>query len=152
MVEELADKIEDSVGDVYANIFPEDETFKFVHLEKGQFRSSISGEPITHPSGSQKVAISIGIMLSIGETFGLPILLDEAFDRVDVKRLRFFTEFITRVAGSPHVPQISLAGFTTYNIEKNPEVLSFVRKWRVYQVKRTSSKEKTIETFAGFQD
>ena len=152
IIEELADKIQANVDDVYDKIFPEDATFSFEHLEKGQFLSSINGEPITHPSGSQKVAISMGIMLSLGETFGLPILLDEAFDRVDVNRLRFFTEYITGVAASPNTPQICLAGFTTYNIEKNPDVLNFVGKWRVYQVKRTGAMEKTIELFTGFQD
>ena len=152
IIEELADKIQANVDDVYDKIFPEDATFSFEHLEKGQFLSSINGEPITHPSGSQKVAISMGIMLSLGETFGLPILLDEAFDRVDVNRLRFFTEYITGVAASPNTPQICLAGFTTYNIEKNPDVLNFVSKWRVYQVKRTGAMEKTIELFTGFQD
>jgi hypothetical protein len=152
IIEELADKIQANVDDVYDKIFPEDTAFSFEHLEKGQFLSSINGEPITHPSGSQKVAISMGIMLSLGETFGLPILLDEAFDRVDVNRLRFFTEYITGVAASPNTPQICLAGFTTYNIEKNPDVLNFVGKWRVYQVKRTGAMEKTIELFTGFQD
>jgi hypothetical protein len=152
IIEELADKIQANVDDVYDKIFPEDATFSFEHLEKGQFLSSINGEPITHPSGSQKVAISMGIMLSLGETFGLPILLDEAFDRVDVNRLRFFTEYITGVAASPNTPQICLAGFTTYNIEKNSDVLNFVSKWRVYQVKRTGAMEKTIELFTGFQD
>jgi hypothetical protein len=152
IIEELADKIKANVDDVYAEIFPEDETFSFDHLEKGQFLSSIRGEPITHPSGSQRVAISMGIMLSLGETFGLPILLDEAFDRVDVNRLRFFTEYITGIAGSANTPQICLAGFTTYNIEKNPDVVNFVSRWKVYQVKRTSTTEKTIELFKGFQD
>jgi len=150
IVEELADKIQAIVGDVYGKIFPEDETFSFEHLEKGRFLSSINGEPITHPSGSQRVAISIGIMLSLGETFGLPILLDEAFDRVDVNRLRFLTEYITGIACSLNMPQICLAGFTTFNIEKNPDVLNFVSKWQVYQVKRTSAMEKTIELFTGF--
>ena len=152
IIEELADKIEANVDDVYDKIFPEDETFSFEHLEKGQFLSSIKGEPITHPSGSQRVAISMGIMLSLGETFGLPILLDEAFDRVDVNRLRFFAEYITGIAGSANTPQICLAGFTTYNIEKNPDVVNFVNSWKVYQVKRTSTTEKTIELFKGFQD
>jgi hypothetical protein len=152
VIEELADKIEVNVGDVYEKIFPEDKTFSFEHLGKGQFLSSISKEPITHPSGSQRVAISLGIMLSLGETFGMPILLDEAFDRVDANRLRFLAEYITGIAGSSNTPQICLAGFTTYNIEKNAEVLAFVKRWKAYQVKRTSLTEKAIELFKGFQD
>lgn len=145
IVEELADKIEVNVKDVYNKIFPEDESFTFEHLEEGQFLSAIDNEPITHPSGSQKVAITMAIMLSLGETFGLPILLDEAFDRIDVNRLRFFSEYITGIAGSLQTPQICLAGFTTFNIEKNPEVLHFVNGWKIYLVKRTKVSEKNIE-------
>jgi len=145
IVEELADKIEANVKDVYNKIFPEDESFSFEHLEEGQFLSTINNEPITHPSGSQKVAISMGIMLSLGETFGLPILLDEAFDRIDVNRLRFFSEYITGIAGSPQTPQICLAGFTTFNIEKNPEVLHFANSWKIYLVKRAKVLEKNIQ-------
>jgi tetratricopeptide (TPR) repeat protein len=145
IVEELADRIELNVRDVYSKIFPEDESFSFKHLEEGQFLSAINNAPITHPSGSQRVAISTAIMLSLGETFGLPILLDEAFDRIDVNRLRFFSEFITGIAESSQTPQICLAGFTTFNIEKNPDVLHFVKNWRVYLVKRTKALEKNIE-------
>jgi DNA repair exonuclease SbcCD ATPase subunit len=150
IIEELAEKIEVNVKDVYSKIFPEDETFSFDHLEKGQFLSTIKNEPITHPSGSQRVAISIGIMLSLGETFGLPILLDEAFDRIDVNRLRFFTEYITGISTSYNVPQMCLAGFTTFNIEKNPEVLHFVNNWKIYCVKKKGVLEKTIELLKEF--
>jgi gas vesicle protein len=145
IVEELADRIEVNVKDVCEKIFPEDESFSFKHLKEGQFLSTINNEPITHPSGSQKVAISMGIMLSLGETFGLPILLDEAFDRIDVNRLRFFSEYITGIAGSPQTPQICLAGFTTFNIEKNPEVLHFANSWKIYLVKRAKVLEKNIQ-------
>lgn len=145
IVEELADKIEVNVKDVYNKIFPEDVSFSFEHLEEGQFLSTINNEPITHPSGSQKVAISMAIMLSLGETFGLPILLDEAFDPIDVNRLRFFSEYITGIAESPQTPQICLAGFTTFNIEKNPEVLHFANSWKIYLVKRAKVLEKNIQ-------
>jgi len=146
IIEDLADKIEVNVKDVYSKLFPEDESFRFEHIKEGQFLSTINGEPITHPSGSQKVAISIGIMLSLSETFGLPMLLDEAFDRIDVNRLRFFTEYITGIAKSPQAPQICLAGFTTFNIEKNPEVLKFANTWKIYLVKRAKVLEKNIQS------
>jgi hypothetical protein len=81
----------------------------------------------------------------VGETFGLPILLDEAFDRIDVNRLRFFLEYITGITESPQTPQICLAGFTTFNVEKNPEVLHFVNSWKIYLVKREKVLEKNIE-------
>jgi hypothetical protein len=145
IIEELAEKIEVNVKDVYLKLFPEDESFFFGHIKEGQFLSTINGMPITHPSGSQKVAISIGIMLSLSETFVLPMLLDEAFDRIDVNRLRFFTEYITGIAKSPQAPQICLAGFTTFNIEKNPEVLKFANTWKIYLVKRAKVLEKNIQ-------
>ena len=145
IIEELADKIEVSVRDMYSKLFPEDESFCFEHVEKGQFISTINGEPITHPSGSQRVAISIGIMLALSETFKLPMLLDEAFDRIDVNRLKFFTECITSIAKSHDAPQICLAGYKTYNIEKNPEVANLINNWKVYLVKRSKTLEKNIQ-------
>jgi hypothetical protein len=146
IIEELAEKLEENVKDVYSKIFPEDESFNFEHLREGQFLSTINTEPITHPSGSQRVAISAGIMLSLAETFKLPIILDEAFDRIDVNRLRFFSEYITGIASAPDNYHICLAGFTTFNIEKNPEVLPFVNKWKIYLIERTEALRKNIRS------
>ncbi len=146
IVEELADEIEKNVKDVYSKVFPEDESIDFEHLKEGHFLTTIDNQPITHPSGSQRVAMSIGIMLSLAETFGLPIILDEAFDRIDVHRLKFFSEYITGVsANAPDAPQLCLAGYTTFNIEKNPEVLSFINNWKIYLVERTGVLEKNIQ-------
>lgn len=150
IVEELADKLEENVKDVYGKIFPEDESFNFEHLKEGQFLSTINNEPVTHPSGSQRVAISAGIMLSLAETFGLPIILDEAFDRIDVNRLKFFSEYITGIAEAPNAPHIFLAGYMTFNIEKNPEVLRFVNNWKIYLIERTEVLEKNIRLLKEF--
>lgn len=150
IVEELADKLEENVKDVYSKIFPEDEFFNFEHLKEGQFLSTINNEPITHPSGSQRVAISAGIMLSLAETFGLPIILDEAFDRIDVNRLKFFSEYITGIAEAANTPHICLAGYTTFNIEKNPEVLRFINNWKIYLIERTEVLEKNIRLLKEF--
>jgi len=150
IVEELAEKIEENVKDVYSKIFPEDQTFSFAHLKEGQFLSSISNEPITHPSGSQRVALSAGIMLSIAETFGLPIILDEAFDRIDVNRLKYFAEYITGIAKGSDIHQICLAGYTTFNIEKNPEVIPFINSWKIYLIERTGILNKNIKPLKEF--
>lgn len=150
IIEELAEKIEENVKDVYGKIFPEDESFNFEHLKEGQFLSTINNEPITHPSGSQRVAISVGIMLSLAETFRLPIILDEAFDRIDVNRLKFFSEYITGVAGAPNGYHICLAGYTTFNIEKNPEVLPFINNWKIYLIERKEVLKKNIRLLKGF--
>lgn len=150
VVEELAEKIEENVKDVYGKIFPEDESFNFEHLKEGQFLSTINNEPITHPSGSQRVAISAGIMFSLAETFRLPIILDEAFDRIDVNRLKFFSEFITGVAQVPNGHHICLVGYTTFNIEKNPEVLPFINCWKIYLIERTEVLKKNIRLLKEF--
>jgi DNA repair exonuclease SbcCD ATPase subunit len=142
IIEELAEKIEESVKETYSKIFPEDESFIFEHIGEGKFLSTINNKPITHPSGSQRVAISLGIMLSLAETFRLPIILDEAFDRLDVNRLKFFCEYITTLSRRF---QLCLVGYTSYNIEKNLSVLSFINNWKVYQIERTKTLEKNIK-------
>lgn len=141
IVEELAEKIEESVRDAYCKIFPEDTSFDFEHIGKGQFLSKINNKPITHPSGSQRVAISLGIMLSLAETFKLPMILDEAFDRLDISRLRFFCEYATALG---ETFQLCLAGYKSYNIERNSYVLPFINNWKIYQVERTRTLEKNI--------
>ena len=150
IVEELAERIEGSIKDIYERIFPEDESFNFSHYGKGQFLSSINNEPITHPSGSQRAAISVGIMFSLAQTFGLPMILDEAFDRIDIRRLKYFCECITGLADMPSNCQLCLAGYTSLNIEKNSEVLPFVNGWKIYMVQRTDVLEKNIKQIEGF--
>jgi hypothetical protein len=142
IVEELAEKIEESVKETYGKIFPEDESFAFEHVGEGRFLSTINGRPITHPSGSQRAAISLGIMLSLAETFKLPMILDEAFDRLDVNRLKFFCEYVMTLSKAL---QLCLAGYTSYNIERNPSVLSFVNNWKIYQIERIGSLKKNIK-------
>jgi len=150
IVEELAERIENNVESVYGMIFPEDQSFHFEHSGKGQFLSTISNEPVTHPSGSQRAAISAGIMLTLAETFGLPMILDEAFDRIDVNRLKFFCECVSALARAPRGSQICLAGYTSFNIEKNPDVLSFIKDWKTYLVERAEVLEKNIKPLEGF--
>ena len=150
IVEELADKIEENVKEVYKGIFPEDKSFNFKHVGKGMFLSTINNEPITHPSGSQRVAISLGIMLSLAETFGLPMILDEAFDRMDVRRLKFFCEHITGLANTGY--QICLAAYTSFNIEKNIDIIPHINNWKGYLVERgETTLEKNIKPLKPFQ-
>jgi len=150
IIEQLADKIEENVKNAYSKIFPEDESFKFEHLGKGAFLSTINNEPITHPSGSQRAAISAGIMISLADTFRLPMILDEAFDRIDVKRLKFFVEYITGLTNAPSNYQICLAAYTSFNIEKNPEIIPFVNQWKNYLVERKKILIKNIKPLGKF--
>jgi hypothetical protein len=149
IIEDLSGKIEEKVKDIFCRMFPEDTSFNFSHSSKGQFLSTINNEPITHPSGSQRAAISVGIMLSLAHTFGLPMILDEAFDRIDTKRLKFFCECMTGLASSNGC-QTVLAGYKSFNIEKNPEVLPFVNGWKTYLVEKTEALEKNIKPLKGF--
>jgi sugar-specific transcriptional regulator TrmB len=142
IVEELAEKIEESVKETYNKIFPEDESFIFEHIGEGKFLSTINNKLITHPSGSQRVAISLGIMLSLAETFKLPIILDEAFDRLDINRIKFFCECVTTLSKAF---QLCLVGYTSYNIEKNPSVLTFINNWKIYKIERIGTLEKNIK-------
>jgi hypothetical protein len=86
-------------------------------------------------------------MLSLAETLRLPMVLDEAFDCIDVNRLKFFCECMTSLAGSF---QVCLAGYTSFNIEKNPDVLSFINSWKIYLVERAEVLEKNIKPLKGF--
>jgi hypothetical protein len=91
----------------------------------------------------------MGIMLSLAHTFGLPMILDEAFDRIDIKRLKFFCECITGLASSDGC-QTCLAGYTSFNIEKNSEILPFINSWKTCLVERTKVLEKNIKPLEGF--
>jgi len=158
IIGELAGKIEEYVEEAYNKICPEGEMFDFKHIGEGQFLPTINNEPITHPSGAERVAISVGILLSLAETFRIPVILDEAFDRLAVKsnvansrdRLKFFCEYISGLTGSTGGYQICLAGYTTFNIEKNPEVLSFVNRWKIYLLEMINVLEKNIKPLKEF--
>jgi len=146
----LAEKISDNVQDIYRRIFPDDESFNFGHCGKGQFLSTINNEPITHPAGSQRVALSLGLMLSLARTFKLPMILDEAFDRNDIKRLTYFCECISGLTSAPDGCQACLVGYTTFNIEKNPDVLSYINCWKTYLVEKSDVLEKNVTLMKGF--
>jgi hypothetical protein len=83
MSEQIAQHIEEDVRRCVEIILPE-ETVGFRHIGKGQFSvETREGKPITHPGGSHKAVISLGIMLTLSQLFDLPVILDEATDRFD---------------------------------------------------------------------
>jgi hypothetical protein len=78
------------------------------------------------------------------------MILDEAFDRIDIKRLAFFCECVTGLATEPVSSQICLAGYTSLNIEKNPDVLPYINSWKTYLVERSTVLDKNIRQSKGF--
>lgn len=144
ITERLADSIEAEVKEAYQRILA-DKSLKFEHIGKAMFRNTLNDQPITHPSGSQRASISLGIMMSLAKTFNLPVILDEATDRYDTNHIKTFMEYITAIASDPNNPQICLAIYKTMDVEKNPELLSVIRGSRIYGIERKSPLNKVIK-------
>ena len=144
IAERLAESIEAEVKEAYQRILA-DESLKFEHIGKAMFRNTLDDQPITHPSGSQRASISLGIMMAMAKTFDLPVMLDEATDRYDTNHIKTFMEYVTAIASDPNNPQISLAIYKTMDVEKNPELLSFLGGSRTYGIERKSPLNKVIK-------
>lgn len=144
ITERLAEGIEAEVKEAYQRILA-DETLKFEHIGKAMFRNTLKDQPITHPSGSQRASISLGIMMALAKTFNLPVILDEATDRYDTNHITTFMEYITALASDPDNPQISLAIYKTMDVEKNPELLSVIKGARIYGIECKSPLNKIIK-------
>ncbi len=145
ITERLAESIEAEVKEAYQRILA-DESLKFEHIGKAMFRNTLNNQPITHPSGSQRASISLGIMMSLAKTFNLPLILDEATDRYDTNHVKTFMEYITAIASGPNNPQISLAIYKTMDVEKNPELLSIIRGTTIYGIERKDPLNKVIKS------
>ncbi|MDH5439246.1 MAG: AAA family ATPase [Candidatus Bathyarchaeota archaeon] len=144
ITERLAESIEAEVKEAYQRILA-DESLKFEHIGKGMFRNTLNNEPITHPSGSQRASISLGIMMSLAKTFNLPVILDEATDRYDTNHTKTFIEYIVAMASNLRNPQICLAIYKTMDVEKNPELLSVITGSAIYGIERRSPLDKVIK-------
>ena len=142
--ERLAETIKAEVKEAYLRILA-DESLKFEHIGKASFRNTLNNQPITHPSGSQRATISLGIMISLAKTFNLPVILDEATDRYDTNHIKTFMEYITAITANTKNPQISLAIYKTMDIEKNPELLSIIKDARLYGLERKGPLNKVIK-------
>jgi len=144
ITERLAESIEVEVKEAYQRILA-DESLKFEHIGKAMFRNTLNDQPITHPSGSQRASISLGIMMALAKTFNLPVVLDEATDRYDTNHIKTFIEYLTAIASDPDNPQICLAIHKTMDIEKNPELLSIIGGSRIYGIECKSPLNKVIK-------
>ena len=144
ITERLAESIEAEVKEAYQRILA-DESLRFEHIGRGMFRNTLNNEPITHPSGSQRASISLGIMMSLAKTFNLPVILDEATDRYDTNHTKTFMEYIVAIASNLRNPQVCLAIYKTMDVEKNPELLSAIEGSAIYGIERKSSLDKVIK-------
>jgi hypothetical protein len=123
--------------EAYSSIFAEP-GFKFTHLGEGRFISSVDSVPITHPGGSEKAVMSIGIMATIARCFDFPVILDEALDRIDVDKVAPLLDYATGLSAHN---QLCLVVCKSFNIEKNPALLQILSNWRIHKVSRKGRKK-----------
>jgi len=144
MAEQIAQSIEENVRTCVQMILPE-EMVAFRHVGHGDFMvQTVAGEPITHPAGSHKAVISLGIMLALSQLFDLPLILDEASERFDYITLRNTFQLVSMLGVTPNSPQICFVSPMTLNIERNPEVLDIIKNWNIYLFERKAQLEKNI--------
>lgn len=144
MAEQIAQSIEENVRTCVQMILPE-ELVAFRHVGHGDFMvQTVTGEPITHPAGSHKAVISLGIMLALSQLFDLPLILDEASERFDYITLRNTFQLVSMLGVTPNSPQICFVSPMTLNIERNPEVLDIIKNWNIYLFERKAQLEKNI--------
>ena len=144
MAEQIAQSIEENVRTCVQMILPE-ELVAFRHVGHGDFVvQTVAGEPITHPAGSHKAVISLGIMLALSQLFDLPLILDEASERFDYITLRNTFQLVSMLGVTPNSPQICFVSPMTLNIERNPEVLDIIKNWNIYLFERKAQLEKNI--------
>ena len=140
VIEDLGNQMELNVETAYRSIFTEP-TFNFRHIGKGIFIPQLGDEQITFPSGSQSSAVSFGVLYTLADQFGLPLIMDEAADRFDPTRLENFLELtksVTRTDGK----QVCLAIYETRNL--TPEQL---RMFNTYECVRISNTEKKVRSY-----
>jgi hypothetical protein len=102
------------------------------------------GSPVTHPAGSHKAVISLGVMLTLSKLFDLPLFLDEATDRFDYITLPNTFRFVDSLCKDPSGPQVCFVSYRTLNIERNQDILDVVKSWRIYLIERKDKLQKQI--------
>jgi len=144
MVEQIAQSIEQNVRNCVRMIVPE-EIVTFRHAGEGSFIvETPEGSPITHPAGSHKAVISLGVMLTLSRLFDLPLFLDEATDRFDYITLPNTFRFIDSLCKAPAGPQVCFVSYRTLNIERNQDILDVIKGWRIYLIERKDKLQKQI--------
>lgn len=140
MVDELGNYIQENVEHSYRNIMP-DQTLEFVHKGGGEFEPELGGQYISNPSGSQRAAISFGIMCTLASQFNLPLVMDEAADRFDSYRLSDFLAHAQKVSGEEENLQICLTVYKTEDVSD-----SELENANTYEVKGNSYSTKKHRT------
>jgi hypothetical protein len=136
MSEHISQNIEETVKGCVEMILPE-EMVRFRHVGRGKFLiETPAGEPVTHPAGSHKAVISLGIMLTLSRVFDLPLILDEARDRFDYVTLRNTFQYVDILCRDARPPQVCFVSYRTLDIEKDPDTLNLVRGWNTYLIEK----------------
>ncbi len=144
MVEHMAENIQQSVDQCARMILPE-ETVLFNHVGGGNFLIQTSnGQPVTHPAGSHKAVISLGIMFALSRLFNLPLILDEATDKFDYVTLRNAFRYISMLCRGLEGPQVILVSYKTLNIERSEDILELMKDWNVYLLERRQGTQKEV--------
>lgn len=145
MIDDLGNYIQENVEHSYRSIIP-DETLEFIHIGGGEFEPALEGQYISNPSGSQRAAISFGIMYTLASQLNLPLVMDEAADRFDTYRLSDFLSLAQKVAEEDENVQICLTIYETRDVSDHE-----LKKANTYEVQGDSYSQKTIEPYAGGQ-
>ena len=140
IVEQISMEIEQGVSEIYSSVLGEPR-FKFTHVGGGEFVSTVDSVPVSHPGGSEKAVLSMGIMATLARCFGLPLILDEALDRIDAVKVAPLLEYVSGLSSSI---QVTLVACRSFNIEKNPELPPILETWRIHKVSKKRL-EKVIE-------
>jgi hypothetical protein len=144
--EQIAHSIEENVRRCVELILP-DEMMRFRHVGMGKFLiEARTGEAVTHPGGSHKAVISLGIMLTLSKNFDLPLILDEARDRFDNIALKNTFHFVDMLCKEPRSPQICFVSYRTLDIEKDPDTLNILRNWNIYMVEKHGDSKTITKT------
>ena len=144
MVGQIAENIHQCVDQCERMILPE-ETVVFKHAGGGNFLiQDANGQPVTHPGGSHKAVISLGIMFALSKLFNLPLILDEATDRFDYVALRNTFRYVSMLCKSPEGPQVCLVSYKTLNIERSGDILDALKDWNIYLLDRRQRSDKEI--------
>lgn len=152
MVEQVAQTIEENVKNCVEMIVPE-EIVIFRHAGEGNFMvQTPEGNPITHPAGSHKAVISLGVMLTLSKLFDLPLFLDEATDRFDYVTLPNTFRFVDNLCRNSTGPQVCFVSYRTLNIERSQDILEVIRRWGIFLIERKDRLQKQMSNVSDIQE
>jgi hypothetical protein len=83
----------------------------------------------------------MGVMVSLANCFDVPVIFDEALDRIDADNVAPFVNYLTGISQSI---QMCIVACKSFSIEKNPKLRDPLLNWKIYRV-LVKGREKLIE-------